>query len=256
MNIQWLYISSDLKFTAAKLPHGRKSGRICPQCDVRNGEAVSGIKIESKLQIDEVWSIIGASESDGSNQGNRCTSMKSCHKPPRADGVRRVSIRLALCLSPIVAIPASSYAPESGLALFSRPYLATIGTPSLRFAEALPPLDLSVRPPGGAPPKSIPCADETNISKINPRADNAAPIATPAVATLATNNKPSDKPNTPKLLPILPDDTRIKVKPEDFLPFFHFPTNNANLGDVTVPATATPPTPGVQPVSSATYRQQ
>ncbi len=58
--------------------------------------------------------------------------------------------------------------------------------------------------------------------------------------------------------PILPDDTRPKVRAEDFLPFFQFP-GSAAAGDVTVVVPTTPggvPAPATQPRSSATYRQQ
>lgn len=64
----------------------------------------------------------------------------------------------------------------------------------------------------------------------------------------------------PKAIPpsIMPDDTRPKVHPEDFLPYFQFPVNAANPGNVTVvvPGTLTPPAAGTQPPSTATYRQQ
>lgn len=71
--------------------------------------------------------------------------------------------------------------------------------------------------------------------------------------TPAVNPAPDDK--TGKTFkPILPDDTRPKVRAEDFLPFFQPPGANPNPNDVTV---APPPAePGTPTPSSATYRQQ
>lgn len=164
-----------------------------------------------------------------------------------------------LCLSPAAALFAPTFAAETGLVTLSRPYLAVIGPPELRFAEALPPPDLSVLPPAGAPPQPV-GTPEPAVSSVTPP---EAVASTPAVAdqpvSAATPAKTdSAAPAAPLPPPILPDDTRAKVKPEDFLPFFQFPANAAHPGDVTVtvPATLTPPAPGSQPPSSATYRQQ
>ncbi|WP_415908155.1 hypothetical protein [Oleiharenicola sp. Vm1] len=57
---------------------------------------------------------------------------------------------------------------------------------------------------------------------------------------------------------ILPDDTRPKVRAEDFLPFFQFPGSAPANGDVTVVAPVPNAAPGAAPLpaSSATYRQQ
>jgi hypothetical protein len=82
---------------------------------------------------------------------------------------------------------------------------------------------------------------------IAPQPPPAAPTApTPEPSPVAAPDKPAPA--------ILPDDTKPQVHAEDFLPYFQFPGAHANPNDVTVaPA---PPVPGLQPPSSATYRQQ
>ncbi len=137
----------------------------------------------------------------------------------------------------------------------TRPYLAWVAAPALRFAEAPPPPDLSVRPPAGAPP---------NLPALDPASDPApalVPAATPTLqppvphdpATLSDAKVP-----TPPPARIIPDDTRPAVRPEDFLPFFIFPGHVQGPGNPTVvlPGSLTPATPGTQPLSTATYRLQ
>jgi hypothetical protein len=48
----------------------------------------------------------------------------------------------------------------------------------------------------------------------------------------------------------LPDDTRPKVRAEDFLPFFQFP------GTAPAEVAPPPPPPASLPLSTATYSQQ
>lgn len=165
-----------------------------------------------------------------------------------------------LCLSPAAALFAPTFSAETGLVACSRPYLAVIGPSGLRFAEALPPPDLSVLPPAGAPPQPVAATPEPVVSPATPpEAAASTPVTADQPVSAATPAKTdSVAPAAPLPPPILPDDTRAKVKPEDFLPFFQFPANAAHPGDVTVavPATLTPPAAGSQPPSSATYRQQ
>lgn len=160
-----------------------------------------------------------------------------------------------LSLLPVVAISAPSVAPEPSSSI-SRPYLATVGSPALRFGEAIPPPDLSARPAAAAPPL--------------PAEEHAAPLVEPAkgdVTVVPPVAKPVDLPastDTTKVAPgkppaeILPDDTRPKVRAEDFLPFFQFPGSGSANGDVTVvaPVPNSAPTAAPLPASSATYRQQ
>lgn len=201
--------------------------------------------------------------------------------PPRRHRARRTGFALALLL-PVTAAFAARPVPSSmdtdGVA--SRPYLAVVSAPALRFEERIPPPDLSVRPPAGAPPQPAATSGKTDTAGTSPApaAESIAsipPIASPPSSENSPNpgsgqtahggagvpashvqDSASEAPQAPAKPPtsILPDDTRPKVRAEDFLPFFQFPAPPANANDVTlVPA---PPVPGQQPPSSATYRQQ
>ncbi|MBX3739029.1 MAG: hypothetical protein KF715_20245 [Candidatus Didemnitutus sp.] len=138
----------------------------------------------------------------------------------------------------------------------SRPYLSAIGSPALRFGEAIPPPDLSVRPPAGPPPQPAeehvaptPEVVKQDVTVTAPAASTPVEIGTPDPASRTAPAK------TPAA--ILPDDTRPKVRAEDFLPFFQFPGNTPANGDVTVVAPVpSAPTAAPLPASSATYRQQ
>lgn len=181
--------------------------------------------------------------------------MNQSAKPPRAAGARWAGVRLALSLLPVVAISAPSVAPEPTMPS-SRPYLTTVDSPALRFSEAIPPPDLTVRPAAGAPPQPV--------------EEHSAPLIEPAtgdVTVLPPAPKPAEAvvPTEPaKVVPgkppaeILPDDTRPKVRAEDFLPFFQFPGSGSANGDVTVvaPVPSSAPSAAPLPASSATYRQQ
>jgi hypothetical protein len=167
-----------------------------------------------------------------------------------------------MCLLPAVVAPAASpgAAPPSYTSA-SRPYLAVLGVTPLRVADAVPPPDLSSRPGRAAPPKpgAEEAADVTPaIAKQEPTAP-AVPDLALAPASEPVRAPAETTPAAPKTPPpILVDDVRPRVKPEDFLPFFIFP-GSGGQGDpnVTVPmALPTPPTPGTLPPSSATYRQQ
>jgi len=172
------------------------------------------------------------------------------------------ALRLALCLLPVVAASAPSFAPGTTPANSPRPYLAVLGPPPLRFADAIPPPDLSVRPAVGAPP--VPTGESTGT----PVTDiTETPAETPGTATLPAHAPDASVPESTAPLPsspetgrtpapILVDDTRPRVKTEDFLPFFVFPAQGG-APQVVVPASAVAPAPGTAlPASSATYRQQ
>jgi hypothetical protein len=152
-------------------------------------------------------------------------------------------------------------APTTGASL---PYLRYIGSPPLRFQEARPPPEISVRP---LPVAALPKSGEKTTSTLNPSAPLsskvaavAAPAAGPAVSvgkstgTVTVAGKSLDRPVRPAGPdPLLPDDAGSKVRPEDFLPFFQFPgARNLEPKTAAVPA---PPSPGILPPSSATYQQ-
>lgn len=175
--------------------------------------------------------------------------------PPRAASVHWAGVRLVLTLLPVVATSAPSVAPELSSDAMSRPYLSAIGSPALRFGEAIPPPDLTVRPPAGPPPQLseehsavTPEVTKQDVTVTAPPPGAAVEIGTPDPSRSAPAKIPAA---------ILPDDTRPKVRAEDFLPFFQFPGNTPANGDVTVVAPVpTAPTAAPLPASSATYRQQ
>jgi hypothetical protein len=175
---------------------------------------------------------------------------------PRTAVTRCLATRLSLWLLPAVLAPAASpgFAPPfagSG----SRPYLAVLGTMPLRVAEAAPPPDLSSRPSQAAPPRpdQETASDPAPIDEVKAEPSSLTPPAadlTPATPTRESAPQPARTPP-----PILVDDSRPRVRPEDFLPFFIFPGHGES--NVIVPVTApAPPAPGTLPPSSATYRQQ
>ncbi len=172
------------------------------------------------------------------------------------------ALRLALCLLPVVAASAPSFAPGTTPANSPRPYLAVLGPPPLRFADAIPPPDLSVRPAVGAPP--VPTAETAGAPATVPTETSAETPGSAALPTQAPDASAPEStaplPSSPETgrtpAPILVDDTRPRVKTEDFLPFFVFPAQGG-APQVVVPASAVAPAPGTAlPASSATYRQQ
>lgn len=178
---------------------------------------------------------------------------------PRAPGSRGFGVYLAFCLIPGSAfcLPAAKPSLQSGS---SRPYLAVIGPPVLRFREAIEPQpDVSTRPPAGAPPHPSASVSEAANSESRPEI-RTSPVETSPVGPRPTVPAPVQA--QPKAAddssqsgsPIIPDDSRPKVRPEDFLPYFQFPGSRASSEDVSSPSV--PMTPGQQPPSTATYRQQ
>jgi hypothetical protein len=141
--------------------------------------------------------------------------------------------------------------------------LTVVEAAPLRFEErpAPPPTPL-LRAEAGASPRQgteISASGQTtprSAGRELPPTDGTAALPPEAPATGTPNLVPKEKPEKPGSPPpaILPDDTRPKVRAEDFLPFFQFPGSGSNPNDVTVvPA---PAEPGKLPPSSATYRQQ
>jgi len=143
----------------------------------------------------------------------------------------------------------------------SRAYLRYIGPPQLRFQDALPPPDLSVRPPAGGPPKLRAVNSDGKASDVAP--SKPAPPTASAATVVAKKDEvrpnPAAAPPPPPPPPaILPDDVASKVRPEDYLPYFQFPgvespSNDVNASGQAQGAQATPRT---VPRSSATYTEQ
>lgn len=172
-----------------------------------------------------------------------------------------------------LSMVATAHAAQQTLAIqktASRPYLATFGSPVLRFQEARPTPLATSKPIAGGPPVAASAPEVAEVSLANNQAAASTPpmpldkpseqhgleVPAPDPETPATTPSKDTRPPT-KALPILPDDTRRKVQSQDFLPLFRFPGSSGSPEDVTViaPGVPTPPAPSALPPSSATYRQ-
>jgi hypothetical protein len=191
-------------------------------------------------------------------------------EPPHLPaGVRRALHCLSLLLLPAMApdgvhaIARSRPTQGGALGAGSTPYLPVAGSPPLRFQEAAPPPDLTTRPAAAAPPTPALTPTESSVAQANADASRSTTIAEPAQSQPAAptaekapaKDAPLPRAKTPP--PILPDDARPAVRPEDFLPYFQIPGSAQNPSDVTllVPAPRSAPAPAPLPPSSATYTQ-
>jgi hypothetical protein len=135
-------------------------------------------------------------------------------------------------------------------------YVPSVGSPPLRF------LAEPIVAPAPAPSITKETIATPKSNDFIPPA-NDHPGAADSMAVDPTGNKGPEAQETPVATkgrtpaPILPDNTRPTVHPEDFLPFFQFPLNRGQTGEVNVimPLPPAPPTPSGQPASSATYIQ-
>lgn len=166
---------------------------------------------------------------------------------------------------------ATAYAAHQTLGIpqtTSRPYLATLGSPAMRFQDPAPVPPPVVKPIASGPPVAASAPEEAEVSLANDRAaastppmplPEATPTPAPEVATAPSKPDPAKpEPVAPRALPILPDDTRRKVQSQDFLPLFRLPGSGGPVEDgaVILPSVPAPPAPGTLPPSSATYRVQ
>lgn len=146
----------------------------------------------------------------------------------------------------------------------SQPYLAAMGSPTLRFRAAVPNTPLTRRPVAGGPPVAALTPEAAEVALANNHAADSTPPIPPMEVSpgnsLANTPKPDAVQNpglAPKVKPILPDDTPKPVQSQDFLPLFRFPGNGSSEPDVILPAAVpVPPTQYTMPQSSATYRQE
>lgn len=177
-------------------------------------------------------------------------------------GATAALCRLILALLQLTMV-ATAYAAHQTLGraqVASRPYLATMGAPLLRFQDPAPVPTPTVKPVASGPPVAASAPEEAEVSLANNQAAaSTPPMPVPETAPAATPTaSPETKPEPagPKVLPILPDDTRRKVQSQDFLPLFRLPGSGGAGEEATVivPGVATPPAPGTLPPSSATYR--
>jgi len=185
-------------------------------------------------------------------------------------GTTAVLCRLILAVLHLTVV-ATAYAAQQTLGIkqaVTRPYLATMGPPAMRFQDPAPVPPPVVKPIASGPPVAASAPEEAEVSLANDRAaastppmpvSNTAPTviqATPAESFPAESSKPET--TAPKALPILPDDTRRKVQSQDFLPLFRLPGSGGPVEETSVilPGVPAPPAPGTLPPSSATYRVQ
>lgn len=181
--------------------------------------------------------------------------------PPAAAGraLRNFSLLLLPILAPISA-DALPRVPSPVGARMPAPYLPVIGAPQLRFQEAAPPPDLVARPPAAAPPQPALTTAENSVAVDNATAARSVTTAETPDDTSAADGKAAAAPNNSSAktpAPILRDEARPQVRPEDFLPYFQIPGSARQSGDVTlfVPAPFSAPTGAPLPPSSATYTQ-
>ena len=178
--------------------------------------------------------------------------------PPRG-GAAPALCRLILALLHLTVI-ATAHAAQQTLAIpktASRPYLASMGSPALRFHEVLSAPPLMMKPIASGPPvaASAPEVAEVNLAN-NQAAASTPPMPVEPAQPVEPKPAKPEEPATPtvKPKPIIPDDTRRKLQSQDFLPLFRFPGSGGPSEDVT-PAVPTPPVPGALPPSSATYTE-
>jgi hypothetical protein len=186
------------------------------------------------------------------------------HRIGAAWAVRCLSLLLLPALvqrnlsAPPPTLPSRDYASD-GPAGEPVPYLPLIGAPSLRFQALPPPPDLVMKPPAAAPP--VPAASPTEVAVAQ---NNSSAVQPASLAARVQDEAPitavKPKEASPRVKPppsILPDDTRLQIRPEDFLPFFQIPGGAKSPGEVNVAVPAPPaaPAPGTLPPSTATYTQ-
>jgi len=173
--------------------------------------------------------------------------------PPRPSPGGRPALPRFLLLA-LAAIAGLRVEADSPARPKSRPYLTTIGPPPVRSEEPPPPRDYQVRPAGG-PPVPAAAPEIAEVAEAN-RAASAStpPFPLPSAAQEPPAAAPVSGPVPRPAPPIIPDDTRPPVRPEDFLPFFQLPVPGGDATAV-IPASASAPAPAPGQPSRATYRQ-
>lgn len=141
----------------------------------------------------------------------------------------------------------------------SLPYLQAAGALPLRFQPVPAPLEALERPT--PPPASTSSGSSTETIGTAAQAPGAQAHAdTPVPAMPETADKVAASAAAPAVKtppPIIPDEARPVVRPEDFILYFQLPGSARQSPNMTVvvPAPKAPPTPGTLPPSSATYTQ-
>jgi hypothetical protein len=196
---------------------------------------------------------MGADTYPGHNQDNPLTwnvshEMNHREPPQLPSGMRKALRCLSLLLVPALALDQG----HAGTRLRSTirtgsepaPYLPIVGSPALRFEEALPPPDLVTRPAAAAPPVAALSPAESSVAVANSDAARSTVVPPDDTGT----DKPVVPPPAPQTktpAPILPDTLHPITRPEDFLPYFQIPS----VTQSSVPG------PAPLPPSTATYTQ-
>lgn len=162
-----------------------------------------------------------------------------------------------------LSMVATAYAAHQTLGLptpVTKPYLAAMNSPALRFREAVSTAPLQRKPVATGSPVAASAPEVAEVALANDHAAaSTPPMPLPGSEAKAPETgtvKPEPAPAS-KAQPILPDDTRRKVQSQDFLPLFRFPGGPGSNEDVIVPVgVPVPPVPGTLPPSSATYKQE
>jgi hypothetical protein len=140
------------------------------------------------------------------------------------------------------------------------PYLTVVGPPPMRFREPPAPPSFELEPMVAGPAlldESVPAPASASASaSATPRRERLGLSQPTTVSPQPPLSSPTARrPDEGDPSPILPDDMRRDVRPEDLLPFFQYPRNGGSVIGVGVPVPFQPPAP-TQPPSSATYRLQ
>lgn len=167
---------------------------------------------------------------------------------------------LAGPMLPRTGLPAPPPARSNSERDASSPYLLAVGPPPLRFAQALPPPDLSTCPSPAAPPLPAVAEEIASTNAASARSfaavrggEIAKPDQRQAMSAEAAREAPSKAPEKKETPALLPDDTQREIRPEEILPYFQFPGSGG--GTIVVPANSPSPESTRLPVSSAVYRE-
>ncbi|MCX6945763.1 MAG: hypothetical protein NT173_13555 [Opitutales bacterium] len=195
--------------------------------------------------------------------------MHNCETTQGTPPQRRARQGLALLLSALVPVAVGAsmrqwVAPDTadcpdGAAPAA--YLPLLGAAPLRFADVVTAPDRVARPAATAPPQPGLTRTESSVALANAAAaqsaalNGAGQVRPPPISPEGPDGTPPADQSPP--LPILPDEVRPQLHPEDFLPFFQLPGSATSPGGVILVGplpTETPPA-GPRPQSSATYHQ-
>ena len=178
-------------------------------------------------------------------------------------GFAKLTRAVSLLLLPALAAEVQAMsAPQRRLAVRSTaqpliskrqlPYLAALGAVPLRFARPL--VAASTEPP--APP--VPKIPEVAPAPAKTPDIPVAPVPEPEPVAPKIETPPAPVEPATKPIAILPDDLRREIRPEDVLPYFHYPRADAANREVhvVVPFTPAQPNAAPQPSSSATYERK